>query len=39
MSTLTVSDVPLSAEGPAQRQRRTAAAARVMLHWWAPTAP
>ena len=34
MSTLTVSDVPLSAEGPAQRLRRTAAAARVMLHWW-----
>ena len=34
MSTLTVSDVPLSAEGPAQRLRRTAAAARVTLHWW-----
>ena len=34
MSTLTVSDVPLGAEGAAQRLRRTAAAARVMLHWW-----
>jgi hypothetical protein len=34
MSTLTVSDVPLGAEGAAQRLRRTAAAARVTLHWW-----
>jgi hypothetical protein len=34
MSTLTASDVPLGAEGAAQRLRRTAAAARVMLHWW-----
>ncbi len=34
MSTLTVSDIPLSAESPAQRLRRTAAAVRVMLHWW-----
>jgi hypothetical protein len=34
MSTLTASDIPLSAEGPAQRLRRTAAAVRVLLHWW-----
>jgi hypothetical protein len=34
MSTLTVSDAPMGAEGAAQRLRRTAAAARVMLHWW-----
>jgi hypothetical protein len=34
MSTLTVSDVPMSAETPAQRLRRTAAAVRVSLHWW-----
>jgi hypothetical protein len=34
MSTLTVSDIPLGAEGAAQRLRRTAAAARVTLHWW-----
>jgi hypothetical protein len=34
MSTLTVSDIPLGAESPAQRLRRTAAAVRVMLHWW-----
>ena len=34
MSTLTVSDAPPGAEGAAQRLRRTAAAARVMLHWW-----
>ena len=34
MSTLTVSDVPLGAESPAQRLRRTAAAVRVRLRWW-----
>jgi hypothetical protein len=34
MSTLTVADVPLDADGPAQRLRRTAAAVRVGLHWW-----
>lgn len=34
MSTLTVPDIPLAAESPAQRLRRTAAAVRVMLHWW-----
>src|SRR4051812_86877 len=34
MSTLTVSDIPLPAESPAQRLRRTAAAVRVLLHWW-----
>jgi hypothetical protein len=34
MSTLTVSDIPLSTEGPAQRLRRLAAAVRVTLHWW-----
>ena len=34
MSTLSVTDVPLTAESPAQRLRRTAAAVRVMLHWW-----
>lgn len=34
MSTLTVSDVPLVTETPAQRLRRTAAAVRVSLHWW-----
>jgi hypothetical protein len=34
VSTLTVSDIPLDAESPAQRLRRTAAAVRVMLRWW-----
>ena len=34
MTTLTVSDVPLGAESPAQRLRRIAAAVRVCLHWW-----
>ncbi len=34
MSTLTVADIPLDTEAPAQRLRRTAAAVRVGLHWW-----
>jgi hypothetical protein len=34
MSTLTVPGIPLDADSPAQRLRRTAAAARVVLHWW-----
>jgi hypothetical protein len=34
MSTRTVPDIPLDADGPAQRLRRTAAAVRVVLHWW-----
>ena len=34
MSTLSVANIPLAAENPAQRLRRTAAAVRVMLHWW-----
>jgi hypothetical protein len=34
MSTLTVSDIPLDRDGPAQRLRRLAAAVRVTLHWW-----
>ena len=34
MSTLSVAEAPPAAEGPAQRLRRTAAAVRVMLHWW-----
>jgi hypothetical protein len=34
VSTLTVADIPLDADGPAQRLRRTAAAVRVTLHWW-----
>ncbi len=34
MSTLTVSDIPLEAESPAQRLRRTAAAVRVHFTWW-----
>jgi hypothetical protein len=34
LSTLTVSDIPLAADGPARRLRRTAAAVRVALHWW-----
>lgn len=34
MSTITVSDFPLEATSPAQRLRRTAAAARVHFTWW-----
>ncbi|MHB8736459.1 MAG: hypothetical protein ACYC6M_14245 [Terriglobales bacterium] len=34
MSTLTVADIPLDADSPAQRLRRIAAAVRVSLHWW-----
>src|ERR1700722_3042827 len=34
MSTLTVADIPLGAENPAQRLRRIAAAVRVRLRWW-----
>jgi hypothetical protein len=34
MSTLSVANIPLVAESPAQRLRRTAAAVRVLLHWW-----
>jgi hypothetical protein len=34
MSTLTVADVPLGADNPAQRLRRIAAAVRVRLWWW-----
>src|SRR5437762_3234786 len=34
MTTLTVADIPLDRESPAQRLRRTAAAVRVTLHWW-----
>jgi hypothetical protein len=34
MSTVTVQDIPLDQESPAQRLRRTAAAVRVTLHWW-----
>jgi hypothetical protein len=34
LSTLSVANIPLAAESPAQRLRRTAAAVRVLLHWW-----
>src|SRR5262245_1245668 len=34
MSTLTVPDIPLDGNSPAQRLRRIAAAVRVSLHWW-----
>lgn len=34
MSTLTISDIPLLADHPAQRLRRTAAAVRVHFTWW-----
>jgi hypothetical protein len=34
MSTLTLADIPLETDTPAQRLRRTAAAVRVSLHWW-----
>src|SRR6185437_5454375 len=32
--TLTAGDIPLDVESPAQQLRRTAAAVRVLLHWW-----
>jgi hypothetical protein len=34
MSTLTLPDIPLESEGPAQRLRRSAAAVRVGIRWW-----
>ena len=34
MSTLTVTDIPLEADSPAQRLRRLAAAVRVHFTWW-----
>jgi hypothetical protein len=34
LTTLNVASIPLASESPAQRLRRTAAAVRVMLHWW-----
>ena len=34
MSTLTVADIPLDADSPAQRLRRMAAAVRVHFTWW-----
>jgi hypothetical protein len=34
LSTLTVSDIPLDGDSPAQRLRRTAAAVRVHFTWW-----
>lgn len=34
MSTIVVNDIPLSADRPAQRLRRMAAAVRVHLRWW-----
>ena len=34
MSTLTVSDIPLTTDTPAQRLRRLAAAVRVHFTWW-----
>ena len=34
MSTLTVPDIPVGTENPAQRLRRIAAAVRVRLRWW-----
>jgi hypothetical protein len=34
MSTITVSELPLAADSPAQRLRRTAAAVRVHFTWW-----
>ena len=34
MSTVTVSDIPLVPESPAQRLRRLAAAVRVHFTWW-----
>src|SRR5579864_6703875 len=34
MSTLTLPDIPLAADSPAQRLRRSAAAVRVHFTWW-----
>ena len=34
MTTLTIPDIPLESDSPAQRLRRRAAAVRVSLHWW-----
>jgi hypothetical protein len=34
LSAQSVVDIPLAADSPAQRLRRTAAAVRVLLHWW-----
>jgi hypothetical protein len=34
MTTLTIPDIPLESDNPAQRLRRRAAAVRVCLHWW-----
>lgn len=34
MSTLTIADIPLLADNPAERLRRTAAAVRVHFTWW-----
>jgi hypothetical protein len=34
LSTITVSDIPLEADSPARRLRRTAAAVRVHVTWW-----
>jgi hypothetical protein len=34
MTTLSVASIPLDSDSPAQRLRRTAAAVRVLLHWW-----
>src|SRR3954471_360239 len=34
MTALAVADIPLTAESPAQRLRRTAAAVRVHFKWW-----
>ena len=34
MSTLTIADIPLESDSPAQRLRRRAAAVRICLHWW-----
>jgi hypothetical protein len=34
VSTLTVADIALDAEAASRRLRRTAAAVRVLLHWW-----
>jgi hypothetical protein len=34
MSTMTLPNIPLEPENPAQRLRRMAAAVRVCLHWW-----
>jgi hypothetical protein len=34
LSTLTIADIPLEADSPARRLRRTAAAVRVHVTWW-----